>query len=66
MTDDVITHALLQIDKLSLERVSVFPDGDINIEAVATAHGSAAFSKPVSSGMVWFGQLRIVLMPLNL
>ena len=54
----------MQIDKLSLERVSVFPDGDINIEAVATAHGSAAFSKPVSSGTVRSAEA--VLMPLDL
>jgi hypothetical protein len=40
----------MQIDKLSMERVSVFPDGDINIEAIASAPGTAAFSRPVSAG----------------
>ena len=42
-------NVLFEIDKLSLERVGVFPDGDINIQALASSPGSAAFSKPVSA-----------------
>lgn len=51
-TQGTVAHdpnVLFEIDKLSLERVGVFPDGDLNIQAVATTPGSAAFSKPVSA-----------------
>jgi hypothetical protein len=41
-------NLLYEIDKLSMERVSVFPDGDINIQAVATAPHTAAFARPLS------------------
>jgi hypothetical protein len=41
-------NLLYEIDKLSMERVSVFPDGDINIQGVATAAHTAAFARPVS------------------
>lgn len=40
--------ARLQIDRLAMERVAVFPDGDINIQGLASSPHSAAFSRPVS------------------
>ena len=33
-----------------MDRVAVFPDGDLNIEAVSTSRASAAFARPVSAG----------------
>eukprot|EP00955_Chlamydomonas_euryale_P098459 365146-Chlamydomonas_euryale.AAC.6 len=41
-------NLLYEIDKLSMERVSVFPDGDVNVQGVATAPHTAAFTRPVS------------------
>jgi hypothetical protein len=43
-------NALYEIDKLSLDHVTVFPDGQLNVEAVASVPGTAAFSRPVSAG----------------
>eukprot|EP00798_Chlamydomonas_sp_ICE-L_P008206 gene8206-1468_t len=42
-------NLLYEVDKLSMDRVTVFPDGELNIEAMAAAPGAAAFMNPVSS-----------------
>ncbi|KXZ56639.1 hypothetical protein GPECTOR_1g576 [Gonium pectorale] len=43
-------NLLYQVDKLSLDHVTVFPDGELNVQAVAAAPGAAAFTRPVSAG----------------
>jgi len=40
-----------QIDKLSMDKVTVFPDGELNVDAVASVPGTAAFHRPVSAGV---------------
>lgn len=46
-----------QVDKLSMDHVTVFPDGQLNIEAVASMPGTAALARPVSAGMDITGTL---------
>lgn len=36
--------------QLSMDRVQVFPDGELNVQAVTTAGTSAAFARPVTKG----------------
>ncbi|GFH21531.1 uncharacterized protein HaLaN_18856 [Haematococcus lacustris] len=43
-------NALYEIDKLSLDHVTVFPDGELNVAAVASVPGTAALARPVSAG----------------
>ena len=43
-------NALYEIDKLSMDHVTVFPDGQLNIDAVASVPGTSAFARPVSAG----------------
>ncbi|GLC35838.1 hypothetical protein PLESTB_000499600 [Pleodorina starrii] len=43
-------NLLYQVDKLSLDQVTVFPDGELNVQAVASAPGAAAFARPISAG----------------
>lgn len=45
-----LPHVCPQIDKLSMDHVTVFPDGQLNVEAVASVPGTAAFHRPVSAG----------------
>jgi len=47
-----------QIDKLSMDKVTVFPDGELNIDAVASVPGTAAFHRPISAGeLAHFSQI---------
>ena len=39
----------MQVDKLSMDRVTVFPDGELNVEALAAVPGSAAFMRPMAA-----------------
>lgn len=34
-----------------MDRVTVFPDGELNVQAMASVPGTAAFSRPVSAGV---------------
>ncbi|GLI68927.1 hypothetical protein VaNZ11_013348 [Volvox africanus] len=43
-------NLIYQVDKLSLDQVTVFPDGELNVQAVASAPGAAAFARPISAG----------------
>lgn len=36
--------------QLSMDRVQVFPDGELNVQAITTAGSSAAFARPVTKG----------------
>jgi hypothetical protein len=47
-------NMLYEIDRLSLDHVTVFPDGELNVEAVASMPATAAFSRPLSAG-AWLG-----------
>ncbi|KAG2499362.1 hypothetical protein HYH03_002937 [Edaphochlamys debaryana] len=43
-------NLLYQVDKLSLDQVTVFPDGELNVQAVTSVPQSAAFTRPISAG----------------
>ncbi|PNH01101.1 hypothetical protein TSOC_013030, partial [Tetrabaena socialis] len=43
-------NLLYQVDKLSLDQVTVYPDGELNVQAVAAVPGAAAFARPISAG----------------
>ncbi|GFR41222.1 hypothetical protein Agub_g1895 [Astrephomene gubernaculifera] len=43
-------NVLYQVDKLSMDQVTVFPDGELNVQAVAGVPTAAAFARPVSAG----------------
>jgi hypothetical protein len=34
-----------------MDKVTVFPDGELNVDAVASVPGTAAFHRPVSAGV---------------
>eukprot|EP00775_Hariotina_reticulata_P004664 gene4664-4917_t len=41
---------LYEIDKLSMDRVQVYPDGELNVQAVASSGTSAVFARTAISG----------------
>eukprot|EP00983_Pelagomonas_calceolata_P076128 1153287-Pelagomonas_calceolata.AAC.4 len=49
----------MQIDKLSMDKVTVFPDGELNVDAVASVPGTAAFQRPISAA--WMKYLALFI-----